>query len=64
MQISESILKLETDIIPKMKRLISELGDIEINITTPKSSYNIKDLDVIHGIHKEKVFITLKISEV
>lgn len=64
MRISESISKLETDIIPKMKSLISEVGDIEINITTPKSSYDIKDLDIIHGIHKDKVFLTLKISEV
>lgn len=64
MRVSESITKIENAILPQLKELMSELGDIEMNIVTPKSTYDIKDLDIIHGDHREKVFITLKISEV
>lgn len=61
MVISELISRLETDTIPKLKEILTSVGDAPVAVNTKKENIEITTIDVCHGNIQDKIFVVISI---
>ena len=62
MLISEFISKLETNTIPQLKEILTNVGDLSIALNVKTENIEIRTIDICHGNIQDKVFVVISVQ--